>query len=125
MSAHTVVSADVLRVDPARETERIASRIRDIVFQQLKRKGIVVAVSGGIDSSVVAFLCARAIGKERVLVLFMPALLYVGPPLICAKSSCEGTAARCSEILRVVLRQAVAGGRTATVASGSNAVALP
>ncbi len=72
MSAHTVVSADVLRVDPARETERIASRIRDIVFQQLKRKGIVVAVSGGIDSSVVAFLCARAIGKERVLVLFMP-----------------------------------------------------
>ena len=72
MSAHPVVSADVLRVDPARETERIASRIRDIVFQQLKRKGIVVAVSGGIDSSVVAFLCARAVGKERVFVLLMP-----------------------------------------------------
>jgi len=72
VSAHTVVSADVLCVDPARETERIASRIRDIVFHQLKRKGIVVAVSGGIDSSVVAFLCARAVGKERVLVLFMP-----------------------------------------------------
>ena len=72
MSTHTVVSADILRVDPARETERIAARIRDIVFNQLKRKGAVIGVSGGIDSSVVAFLCARAVGKERVLVLFMP-----------------------------------------------------
>ena len=72
MSTHTVVSADILRVDPARETERIAARIRDIVFNQLKRKGAVIGVSGGIDSSVVAFLCTRAVGKERVLVLFMP-----------------------------------------------------
>ena len=43
MSAPTVISADVLRVDAAREVERISSRIRDIVFLQLKRKGIVVA----------------------------------------------------------------------------------
>lgn len=55
MSAHTVVSADVLRVDPARETERIASRIRDIVFQQLKRKGIVVAVSEGSTAALWPF----------------------------------------------------------------------
>jgi NAD+ synthase len=66
------VSADVLRIDPARETERIAARVRDIVYQQLKRKGIVVAVSGGIDSSVVAFLAVRALGKDRVFVLLMP-----------------------------------------------------
>lgn len=72
MSTHTAISADILRVDPAPETERIVARIRDIVFNQLKRKGAVVAVSGGIDSSVVTFLCARALGKERVLVLFLP-----------------------------------------------------
>jgi len=72
MSAHTAISADILRVDPAPETERIVARIRDIVFNQLKRKGAVVAVSGGIDSSVVTFLCARALGKERILVLFLP-----------------------------------------------------
>ncbi len=72
MNPHSAVSADVLRIDPAQETKRIAVRVRDLVFQQLKRKGIVVAVSGGIDSSVVAFLCARAAGKDRVLILLLP-----------------------------------------------------
>ncbi|KAA6458381.1 NAD(+) synthase [Acidobacteria bacterium AB60] len=62
----------LLRLDAALETERIAAKIRGIVFDRLKRKGAVVGVSGGIDSSVVAFLCARALGKERVIALFTP-----------------------------------------------------
>ena len=65
-------SADVLRLDPAAETERIAASIRDIVFHQFRKKGAVVGVSGGIDSSLVAYLCAHAFGKERVVALFMP-----------------------------------------------------
>jgi NAD+ synthase len=72
MSTGSFVCPAILRVDPARETERIVIGIRDIVFDQLKRKGAVVGVSGGIDSSVVASLCARALGKERVLALLMP-----------------------------------------------------
>lgn len=66
------ISSEILRIDPALETERIAAAIRTIVFNELKRKGAVIGVSGGIDSSVVAFLCARALGKERVLLLFTP-----------------------------------------------------
>jgi NAD+ synthase len=66
------ISPDILHVDPALETERIAAGIRHIVFNRLKRKGAVIGVSGGIDSSVVAFLCAHALGKERVFLLFMP-----------------------------------------------------
>src|SRR5262249_50083120 len=42
------------------------------VFDQFKRKGAVIGVSGGIDSSVVAFLCARALGSDRVMLLFTP-----------------------------------------------------
>ena len=42
------------------------------VFRRLKRKGAVVAVSGGIDSSVTLALCARALGRERVLALLLP-----------------------------------------------------
>lgn len=64
--------AEALRIDAAAETERITAGIRDIVFNQLKRKGAVIGVSGGIDSSVVAFLCARALGNDRVQVLFTP-----------------------------------------------------
>jgi NAD+ synthase len=63
---------DILRLDPAAETERIVQSIRSIVFDQLKRKGAVIGVSGGIDSSVVAFLCVRALGADRVQIVFMP-----------------------------------------------------
>jgi NAD+ synthase len=63
---------EALRLDPAAETERIADSIRSTVFERLKRKGAVVGVSGGIDSAVVAFLCARALGAGRVLALFTP-----------------------------------------------------
>lgn len=66
------VSTDILQLDLIRETERIVASIRETVFSRFKKKGAVIGVSGGIDSSVVAFLCARALGKERVLFLFMP-----------------------------------------------------
>ena len=46
--------------------------IRDQVLKDLRRKGIVVGLSGGIDSSVVAALSAQALGKDRVLALSMP-----------------------------------------------------
>ena len=72
MSTQFAISRDILKLDAAAEVERIEARIREIVFRQLKRRGAVVGVSGGIDSSVVAFLCARALGKERTHILFMP-----------------------------------------------------
>ena len=65
-------SADVLKLDAEQETHRITTSIREMVAHQLKRKGVVVGLSGGIDSSVVASLCVRALGRERVLGLFMP-----------------------------------------------------
>jgi len=68
----SAAGADLLRIDAAAESGRIVTAIRDIVLVQFRRKGVVVAVSGGIDSSVVAALCARALGPERVLALFLP-----------------------------------------------------
>src|SRR5262245_39947346 len=61
-----------LLIDAAAETERLSCTIREMVFKRLKRKGAVVGVSGGIDSSVVASLCVRALGSERVVALFTP-----------------------------------------------------
>jgi NAD+ synthase len=67
-----VFNKDVLRLDPSVEVDRIANTLREQVLGQLRRRGAVVGLSGGIDSSVVAALCVRAFGKERVLGLFMP-----------------------------------------------------
>jgi NAD+ synthase len=55
----------------AGEIERICAWLRETVLGQLKRRGAVLGLSGGIDSSVCAALCARAFGADRVLGLFM------------------------------------------------------
>jgi NAD+ synthase len=67
-----VFKRDVLDIDPAAVAETIEHAIREQVRATLKRRGAVVGLSGGIDSSVVAALCARALGKGRVLGLLMP-----------------------------------------------------
>jgi NAD+ synthase len=38
----------------------------------MKRAGAVVGMSGGVDSSVAAALCVKALGKEKVLCLILP-----------------------------------------------------
>ena len=63
---------NVLKLDPAAEVDRITTILREQVLGQLHRRGAVVGISGGIDSSVVAALCVSALGKEKVLGLFMP-----------------------------------------------------
>ncbi len=63
---------NVLELDAAAEADRIAQRVREQVLGTLRRRGAVVGISGGIDSAVVAALCVRALGRERVLGLFMP-----------------------------------------------------
>ena len=63
---------DVLKLDAAGEVERIVVALRKQVLADLGRRGAVLGLSGGVDSSVVAALCVRAFGKSRVLGIFMP-----------------------------------------------------
>ena len=65
------IDASRLSIDPAETAAVIEKAIRRQVGD-LRRRGAVVGLSGGIDSSVVTCLCARALGAERVHVLFMP-----------------------------------------------------
>jgi NAD+ synthase len=65
-------SRDVLRIDPAAAADEIAKSVREMVLGTLRRRGAVVGMSGGIDSSVVATLCTRALGNDRVVGLLMP-----------------------------------------------------
>jgi NAD+ synthase len=66
------VSFDALEIDPEQVADEIAARVREIVGRTLRRKGAVVGMSGGIDSSVVAALCVRALGRERVVGVLTP-----------------------------------------------------
>lgn len=62
----------LLDLDSERAVDDIVSGLRDAVLRDLGRRGVVVAVSGGIDSSLVAALCVRAFGAEKVFGLFLP-----------------------------------------------------
>ena len=61
-----------LELDPARETERIAAALREQLGTELQRRGLIVAMSGGVDSSVCAALAVRAVGPRHVFGLFLP-----------------------------------------------------
>jgi NAD+ synthase len=63
---------DALTLDLPATTERLSAALRDTVLRKLRRRGIVVAISGGIDSACVAALAVRALGPRRVLGLMLP-----------------------------------------------------
>jgi NAD+ synthase len=68
----TVAVPEQLRLDPARATHEIAEALRHQVGTVLRRSGLVVAMSGGIDSSVCAALAVQAVGRNRVVGLALP-----------------------------------------------------
>jgi len=61
-----------LEVDPAQTAAAIGERLRHQLGALLQRRGLVVAMSGGVDSSVCAALAVRAVGASRVFGLLLP-----------------------------------------------------
>lgn len=68
----TQLDHNVLKLDEEAEIARIADAMRAMLTQRLRRRGLVVAISGGIDSAVCAALSVRAVGAGKVLGLLMP-----------------------------------------------------
>lgn len=66
------VIAERLRLNEARVAQQISDVLRRQVGQVLRHSGIVVAMSGGVDSSLCAALAVAALGAERVLGLGLP-----------------------------------------------------
>lgn len=65
-------TSDILRLDPQQEVEKITTALRRLLKDTLKRRGIVLGLSGGIDSSVTCALAVEAFGPARVFGLHMP-----------------------------------------------------
>jgi NAD+ synthase len=72
MTTGTILHPGVLQLDWTAEADRIARWIVDTLAKRLHRRGLVVAISGGIDSSLCAALAVRAIGPRKVFGLLMP-----------------------------------------------------
>jgi NAD+ synthase len=68
----TKLDWSVLDIDYEQEADRIASRLREVTARELHKRGLVVAISGGIDSSCSVALAVRALGPERVFALILP-----------------------------------------------------
>lgn len=61
-----------LAFDEKAELEKITQGIKNILRTKVKRKGLVIAMSGGIDSSVSAALCVEALGPKKVYGILLP-----------------------------------------------------
>lgn len=81
---------DVLSMDCAAEAARIESAIREQVGRELHRRGVVVGVSGGVDSAVCVTLATRALGPERVQAILMPGKNTTPANTDLGKRICDG-----------------------------------
>ena len=55
--------------------ERIVSKITEFIKEEVKnfnREGIILGLSGGIDSALGAYLSVKAVGRDKLLALFLP-----------------------------------------------------
>ncbi|MCW8934281.1 MAG: NAD(+) synthase [Gammaproteobacteria bacterium] len=66
------LTSDVLNLDMDAEVEKISARFKSILRTDLNRRGLIIAMSGGIDSSVSAALAVKALGKKKVFGLLLP-----------------------------------------------------
>ena len=66
------LDSSVLAIDSAAETQRICDWLAQTVGPQMRRRGLVIALSGGVDSSVCGALAVRALGPKKVFGLMMP-----------------------------------------------------
>jgi NAD+ synthase len=63
---------DVLKIDPAQELEKLSTFMVEQMNVVFRRKGVIVGLSGGIDSALIAAIAVHAMGKEKVVGLVLP-----------------------------------------------------
>jgi NAD+ synthase len=73
MSVKKPFSADLLIIDDIEDlANNIATKIKNDIFFTIRKKGGVVGISGGLDSSVTLALTAKALGHDKVLGILLP-----------------------------------------------------
>ena len=66
-------SKDILQIKDIKNlTKLLEDFIHDQTFEKYRKRGIVIGISGGIDSAVATTLACNAVGKENVLGVILP-----------------------------------------------------
>lgn len=68
----SILENKILNIDYEKEVKNISDMVTSYLRTVAHRRGLVVAISGGIDSSVCAALAVKAVGNKRVLLLRLP-----------------------------------------------------
>ncbi len=79
----------MLQLDWEQKANELSARLNEQIVKTLKRRGLVVAVSGGIDSACVAALAVRALGPRRVFGLLLPEKDSSGESTAYGRKLCE------------------------------------
>ncbi len=72
MAQTKTLDANVLSMNNDAVVDHICQRVREILQKDVMRRGLIIAMSGGIDSSVSAALSVKAVGAERVYGILLP-----------------------------------------------------
>jgi len=67
-----VFNRDVLKIDPWEQLEKLSKFLVEQVNVVFRRKGVVIGLSGGIDSACIAAVAVHALGKDKVVGLVLP-----------------------------------------------------
>jgi len=89
MNASVPFGPDVLRIDCGAVADEIAAWLRRTIVTDLRRRGAVVAVSGGVDSAVCLALTCQAIGAKNVRGLYLPGPGSSDDSAVQARKLCE------------------------------------
>ncbi len=85
----TAFNKDVLKLDLEAKAGELSLKLKTAVLKTLKRRGLVVAVSGGIDSACVLGLAVKALGPRRVFGLLLPERDSSGESSAYGRKLCE------------------------------------
>ena len=83
------VTAESLAIDADAVVEEIVAGLKETVGRRLRKRGAVLGLSGGVDSSVCAALATRAFGRENVLGVLMPEADSAGDTLELSRLSAD------------------------------------
>ncbi|MFN4245124.1 MAG: NAD+ synthase [Brevinematia bacterium] len=92
----TTVSFDYL-AEEEEIIEALKTSVRDYITKN-KFSKVVIGISGGIDSALVAYICTKALGKENVIGVSMPSMFSSEGTKSDARKLCENLGIKFLEI---------------------------